>query len=291
MSIGDEHQVVSHNGSRNRDISATLEAPDLFSSCSVISSNMFISIEEKKFSISRAIDGLAAPGRNVFARGAPDFFPIFETEGCDKGAFLHIALQKYLVFEDDGRASEAPLSSRHHIETGVQHTEILLPEQLSFHVITEEAFRPEHCHHTLSISCRGGTRMGRLRVAFDFRNTSVGNLFPEDFARSLVQAINHPLMAGVILYRFYIAVQTHSERGVCLSTNGGGDEELVTPDDRAGMSEPRYRCLPLDVLAGRHIPFGRSSEPLGDAAGIRTAERRPMNLRRNRIARQGRKLC
>src|SRR5262245_43584649 len=245
---------------------------------------MFVIVDEKKFPSARAIDGRASPGSNVLSRCAPDFSPIFDTESGDKGAFLHIALEKYLAFENDWRTSEAPLGGRDHEESGVQQTEVLLPEQLSLHVITEEALRPEHSYHMLTIGRRSGTGVGRLRVAFDLGNPSEGNSLPEDLSRTFVQTINNPFMTGVILNWSYVTVKTHSELGVCLSAYGGSYEEIVPPDNRAGMAETGDRRFPLDVLAGRHIPFGWSRKSLGDATGIRASEGRPMNFRRNRIA-------
>src|SRR5215510_12832234 len=233
------------------------------------------------------MDGRAAPGGNVLARRAPYLAAIFETECGDKGVFLHIALQKDLVFENDWGTSEFPLGGRDHVESRVKHAEVLLPEQLSLHVITVEALRTEHCHHALSIGRWRGTGMGRFRVAFDFWNPGVGDLLPEYLARLLVQAVNHPLVTGVILDRSNVAVQTHPELGVFLSANGGCDKELVSPYDWAGMAEAGYRRLPFYVFTGRHIPLSRCSEALGNPARVRATEHRPMNLWRRGFARRG----
>src|SRR5262245_29624550 len=234
------------------------------------------------------MDGRAAPGGNVLAWRAPDLVAIFETESGDKGVFLHIALQKDLVFENDRRASEFPLGGRDHVESGIQHAEVLLPEQFALHVIAVESLRPEHCHHALSIGRRRGTGMGRLRVALDFWNPGVCSLLPDDLARLLVQTVNHPLVTGVILDCGNVAVQTHPELGVFLSANGGCDKELVSPYYWAGMAEAGYRSLPFYVFTGRRIPLSRCSEALGNAARVRATERGPMNLWRRGFARRGR---
>src|SRR5438093_992997 len=105
-------------------------------------------------------------------------------------------------------------------------------------------------------------------MTFDLRHSRESHLLPGDLARLFVQAVNDPLMTGLVRHRLNIAVQPDLELRVGLPTDSRGDEDLVSPDDWTRMAEAGDRCLPFHVLARRHVPLSRSWETLGNAAGI-----------------------
>ena len=126
----------------------------------------------------------------------------------------------------------------HHVEAGVEHAEVLLPQRLALHVEGVEPFGSEErdrCRSPSVASVELAWR--RLRVALDLRHAVDGGLLPLDRAGLLVERVDAPLVRGVVLHRRDVAVEPDLQARVGLAADRGRDEHLVAPDDRARQPE------------------------------------------------------
>ena len=79
---------------------------------------------------------------------------------------------------------------------------------------------------------------------------------PHDLPGRLVEAVDLPLVLRQVVHWLHVAVESRPEGLVAGLADGGGHEDAVAPHDRARGGDAGNRRLPLDVLAGRDVPFG-----------------------------------
>src|ERR1043166_2636004 len=76
-----------------------------------------------------------------------------------------------------------------------------------------------------------------------------------------------------------IAIQAHHEEFAAIF-RGRGEPDLVSPDDRTGPCAAMNRGLPFDVAGRLFAPVQRQAGGSGSAIPTRTAELRPVDVRR-----------
>src|ERR1041384_5442637 len=108
-----------------------------------------------------------------------------------------------------------------------------------------------------------------------------GLLVPGDFFGDLVETQEMSLVRLFLSIRINVAVKAHLQVGFAAGFGGSREVKVVLPDDGAGVAETGDRRLPTDVLTCGDIP-GHGGRALGDAAGARAAELRPVHCGRCR---------
>src|SRR5207248_5515598 len=129
----------------------------------------------------------------------------------------------------------------------VEGTQVLLPLQLAVERVAVETFGAEKRDHPFAIGRDGCVGVRRFRVAAGLGLTSMRGLAPENFTGLLIEAIEHPFLLGVVIGRVAAAVQPDLKRGFSSTRDSSGDEQLVSYDDGARMTQSRDRRLPLDI--------------------------------------------
>src|SRR5262249_3539346 len=153
---------------------------------------------------------------------------------------------------------------------------VFLPAELSLEVVAVEPFRAEEGDDVLTVGRGRGVRLGGLGVPLDLRDSLVRRPLPHDAPGLPVQAVDLPLVDGIVGHGRDVALQAYLELGLLLAADGAGDEDPVSPDDRAGVPETRNGSFPPDVAGLLDVPGGRRRVSLGDAAGARAAEGGPV---------------
>ena len=106
-------------------------------------------------------------------------------------------------------------------------------------------------------------------------------LLPEKLPGALVETVDLP--GARLSVGDFVARAVDAETWCQLFarfTNGCRDKELVAPDDGTRMAKALGRNLPLDVLAGRDVPFRRQRVAVRDTGGLGPAVLGPVAIRR-----------
>ena len=122
----------------------------------------------------------------------------------------------------------------------------------------------------LAVGRRGRRGVAVLRVALDFGSAARRFAGPEHLAVPPVDRVGEPDIGRAVGAAVDPAVGPVTEDRVGIVADRRGEEDPVTPDDRAGMPEPRDLRAPQDIVSG----LGRSRRsggfcPSGDAGGPR----------------------
>ncbi len=166
------------------------------------------------------------------------------------------------------------------VGAGVQHPEVLFPQELSLHVERVEALRSEERDDAAAVGGRRRVRVGRLDVPLLARHALVRRALPHDLSTVPIDRDHDPALRRAILRRRAFAVQPRLERRVRPAADRGGHEDAVARHNRARMRQPRHRRRPDDVLAGGDVPGVRRPPAVADAGGGRAAESGPARRRR-----------
>jgi len=105
-----------------------------------------------------------------------------------------------------GETGKSPLGSGRHIVTGIQDSEIFLPEQLAIQVIVEEPFGPEEHDKVPAVGGGSWVGVGRFRMPHDFGRTARRSPLPQNLPGLAIQAINLEALRGFTLNRFDISI-------------------------------------------------------------------------------------
>ena len=100
--------------------------------------------------------------------------------------------------------------------------------------------------------------MRRLRMAFDLRHALVNGTFPDKPSGSFRQTIQLPGVRDLGRDGRDITIKSHAQLRVLFTTLGRNDEDTVSKNDRAGMSQPGDRCLSAFRLARSSPTDGRT---------------------------------
>src|SRR5262249_4825547 len=155
------------------NIAAALEAPDLLAGLEVVRAGVAHPIDDDLRLWSDLVHCWRAPGRHIVARRAPEFAAGSDIERSEKRPFLHVGLNDDYAVMDDWRASSFPLRVGHHVEAGVEDTEVLLPEQLAFQVVRVKSFGAEEGDEMFAVGRRRRVGMRGFRMALDFRHARI----------------------------------------------------------------------------------------------------------------------
>src|SRR5688572_22292605 len=98
-----------------------------------------------------------------------------------------------------------------------------------------------------------------------FRQALVSDSLPENFAGLPIERVNLPCMFGVVLHGGHIAVEAVARFVLRAAGHGGGDENFIAPDDRAGMAEAGNGRLPPSVERFLRVPGDSCGPPFNDA--------------------------
>lgn len=153
-----------------------------------------------------------------------------------------------------------------------------MPLKISVHVEAEQAFGAENGNDAFAVGGRCGIAVGSFGVALDARNGFETKLVPKQFSAVFIEAKQAPLVRLLFFVRRAIAVNASFEIGSAAGFNGGGDIDVVLPDDRAGVAQARNGFLPANVLAGFKVPFG-GRRLVGEAGAVRAAKLGPVGGR------------
>src|SRR5688572_22871702 len=112
-------------------------------------------------------------------------------------------------------------------------------------------------------------------MPLSFWHAFVRGLFPEHAAIAFVETPDlEGLFVGVV-HRRNVTVQTDFQILVAALADRRGHEHAISPDDRAGQSQPRDWRFPF--WCG---PFFRSSRAVSHSTGLPAAELRPVKVGR-----------
>ena len=144
----------------------------------------------------------------------------------------------------------------------------------------------------LAVGRRGCRGVAVLRVALDFGSAARRFAGPEHLAVPPVDRVGEPDIGRAVGAAVDPAVGPVTEDRVGIVADRRGEEDPVTPDDRAGMPEPRDLRAPQDVVSGLGVPDGRRVLPSAtpEAAGPRNDgqwNRSPRLLGRGTRSRRG----
>ena len=86
-------------------------------------------------------------------------------------------------------------------------------------------------------------------MTLDLRHSFGGDSLPENFAGAFIERVNLPGVFRIVFDGSNIAVESETRFVFRGAGHGGGDENLVAPNDRAGMSESGHGSLPTQVVS------------------------------------------
>ena len=120
--------------------------------------------------------------------------------------------------------------------------------------------------------------MSSLRMPFRAGDASVAELVPDYLARGFLERKQTPFLRLGVTGWFDVAVEPNFEFGFPW-LDGGSDINTITPNDGGRMCQTWNGRLPTDVFAALNIPL-RWRERVGvQAAGLGSAELRPISGR------------
>ena len=189
MSICDEGETVTGDGSGHGDIPATAKPPEFGPGVKIETTDMAISVNENLRFVALAMNRRTTPGRQIVSWLFPEDLAGLQIESGEKGVLQDVTLQENDAIMNDGRTGESPLSSRYPEESGVKNSEVLFPKQSSVEVVTIQPFRAEERHHALAVRCRSAIGVRGLGVPLVLGHALVANSFPDHFAGRLVDAV------------------------------------------------------------------------------------------------------
>src|SRR5262249_37215836 len=173
----------------------------------------------------------------------PNLFARFLVQGSEKGLLLVIIDKDQAILVKDRRSRRPPA------DCGLERAPFFVPKLVAFHVEAEDSEVPEICIDPFSIGNRSFTGIGVLDMNGPLRLAFVNLLFPKNFSRIEVDAIDLPMM-GVRGRLKAIASQVESLLGRLARSIASrrGQKDLVAPDDRTRPAGPGHLGLPNDIL-------------------------------------------
>ncbi len=226
---------------RHRDVAAAGQLPDFLAGLEIVRAHVPPAVDDELRLPVHLMHRRRAPRRHVTPRDAPQLLAAPGVERPEERPLLNIRLDDHDVVVKDGRAPGFPLRRRVGEPAGVEHAEVLLPEQLALEVVGVEPFRPEKGDQAFAVGGERGVRVRGLRVALDLRNRLEDRLLPVHRAGLLVEAVDAPLVLGVVQDGLDVAVETDLQAGVLLAADRRADADEVPPDDRGSTGRGRAR--------------------------------------------------
>src|SRR5689334_15540041 len=107
------------------------------------------------------------------------------------------------------------------------------------------------------------------------RDAFVSSVGPKHLAAAFVEAVDQPRVFDVIGGQADAAI-FRDECRLRVVADGGDHEDVVVPDDGAGVLEARNICLPEYVRCSLDVPGDRWFRSVGDTGRIWTTERWPV---------------
>ena len=101
VGAGEIDEVAGGERGRHGDVAAAVEFPELLAGGEIIAASVVPAVDGDLGAAAGGDDGGGAPGRDVGARGAPDFATVREIEGGEVGAFLDVALDDHFSGVDN----------------------------------------------------------------------------------------------------------------------------------------------------------------------------------------------
>src|SRR5215212_2897293 len=164
----DVDEVVREDGSRRRYLGVGGEPPKLFARHGVVPAYGLRPVGYYLGARLPLVDRRRAPsGQLALAHRLPHLLARLQVVGGDERTLLYVGLYDDEVLVDDGRAAVLPLIIRVVEPAGVEHAEVLLPEELARQVVVVETFGAEEHEEVLAVGRGGRGGVRRLRVALD----------------------------------------------------------------------------------------------------------------------------
>src|SRR5690348_14300326 len=101
-------------------------------------------------------------------------------------------------------------------------------------------------------------------MTLNFRNAFVRDAFPKYLARVLVDRVDLPCVPGIVFDRRRITEQSETSF-VFLAVDGGGDKDLVAPNDGTRMRQTGNLDLPTHVRVRLRVPCHRLAGTFNNA--------------------------
>jgi len=182
ITAGDVNKITRDERGRCGYFGIWTKTPQFFACQRIVTANRFRSICDQFSSRLPFVDGWRSPGGNFFTRSFPNQFSVLQTVSRNKRVLLNIGLNDYQVTINDRRAAVFPLIIRIVEPTGVEHSDILFPEQLAVEVVGIKTMRPEKSDEIFSVRYGSRIGMGRFRMSLDLWQTFVGDALPKNLA-------------------------------------------------------------------------------------------------------------
>src|SRR6185295_2260596 len=135
IAASDEDEIARCKRCWCCDFRIRRQTPEFFSRQWIVSADRPRTICNDLCSALSLIDRRSSPRRDLFARRFPYKLPILNVIGSDEGIFLNVSLDYYEILIDDWRAAMLPLIIGVEEPAGIEHPNILLPQQLAVQVV------------------------------------------------------------------------------------------------------------------------------------------------------------
>src|SRR5262249_12697055 len=276
VAVGDDDEPGPDDRRGDRNLGIARVLPQLLPGVRIVPARERRRLRDELRLAVRLEDRGGGPRRDLVALRAPHVFAGRRVERRDEGVALDVALHDHEILVDDRRAADAPLVIGIEEPAGVEHAEILLPQELSVEVVRIQPLRTERHDHLLAVGDRCRRRLARFRMPLRLRDAFVGDFVPDDLSARFVDRDEMPGVLRGVADRFDVAVEARPDALRGIAADGGRDEHAIAPDDWTRHRDAGDRRLPCDVLAGGRVPLQRGRLAVGDARRVGAAERRPV---------------
>src|SRR5882762_7246795 len=110
MRVGDVDQSMRHERRAYEYIASRVQTPEFLARFEVVTRDVRVAVGHDLYPVAGLENTGCGPAthRHFGSRHAPEFMSICRRERCEKAAFLAVGLNDDRIFEQHGRAREAP---------------------------------------------------------------------------------------------------------------------------------------------------------------------------------------